>query len=87
MMRIFLSRSKATLVAMWVGRVFAVLLGLRGLHLVVTGGGWGFISILIAWMIWKEGYREYLMALEEERFSKWTQDDFNARVSPPPYDR
>lgn len=86
-MRLFLSRSKATLVAMWVGRVFAVLLGLRGVHSIVTGGGWGFISILIAWMIWREGWREYQMALAEESFARWTQDDFDARVSPPPYDR
>ena len=86
-MRLFLSRAKATLVAMWVGRAFAVLLGIRGLHSIVTGGGWGFISILIAWMIWKEGYREYQMALAEESFARWTQDDFDARVSPPPYDR
>ena len=83
----FLTRSKATLVAMWVGRVFAVLLGLRGIHSIVTNGPWGFISILIAWMIWREGYREYLMALDEERFTRWTQADFEARVSPPPYDR
>jgi len=86
-MRLFLSRPKATLVAMWVGRIFAVLLALRGLHLIVTGGGWGFISLLIAWMIWQEGYREYRLALDEERFFRWTQDDFDARVSPPPYDR
>ena len=86
-MRLFLTRAKATLVAMWVGRVFAVLLGIRGIHSIVTGGGWGFISILIAWMIWKEGWREYQMALAEESFSRWTQDDFDARVSPPPYDR
>ena len=86
-MRLFLSRAKATLVAMWVGRVFAVLLGIRGIHSIVTGGGWGFISILIAWMIWREGWREYQMALAEESFARWTQDDFNARVSPPPYDR
>ena len=86
-MRAFLSRAKATLVAMWVGRAFAILLGLRGLHSIVTGGTWGFISILIAWMIWREGWREYQMALAEENFRCWTQDDFDARVSPPPYDR
>ena len=83
----FLTRAKATLVAMWVGRVFAILLGLRGLHSIMTNGAWGFISILIAWMIWREGYREYQMALAEESFRGWTQDDFEARVSPPPYDR
>ena len=86
-MCVFLSRAKATMVAMWVGRAFAILLGLRGLHSIVTGGTWGFISILIAWMIWREGWREYQMALAEENFRYWTQDDFDARVSPPPYDR
>ena len=38
-------------------------------------------------MIWQEGYREYRLALAEEDFRRWTQDDFNARVSPPPYER
>ena len=80
--RIFTTRAKATFVAMWVGRIFAVLLGLRGLHSIVTGGGWGFISILIAWMIWREGWREYQMALVEESWGRW---DYSARVSPPPY--
>ena len=77
---LFTTRAKATYVAMIVGRVFAVLLGLRGFHSIVTGGGWGFISILIAWMIWREGYREYQMAFMEERARDWS-----ARVSPPPY--
>jgi Zn-dependent protease len=86
-MRAFVSRAKATFIAMWVGRGVAILLGLRGLHSLFTGGSWGFISILIAWMIWREGWREYQQALAEERFDRWTQDDFNARVSPPPYDR
>jgi len=86
-MRLFLSRVKATYVAMWVGRAFAILLALRGLHAVMTRGPWGFISILIAWMIWREGYREYLAARAEGDFRGWTQDDFNARVSPPPYER
>ena len=68
---------------MIVGRIFAILLGLRGLHSIVTGGGWGFISLLIAWMIWREGWREYQMALAEERYGgPW---DWSARVSPPPY--
>ncbi len=80
--RIFTTRAKATFVAMWVGRIFAILLGLRGLHSIVTGGGWGFISILIAWMIWREGWREYQMALVEESWGRW---DYSARVSPPPY--
>jgi Zn-dependent protease len=86
-MRAFVSRAKATFIAMWVGRVFAILLGLRALHSIFTGGSWGFVTILIAWMIWREGWREYQQALVEERFSSWSQDDFNARVSPPPYDR
>ena len=81
-LRLFLSRPKATFVAMWVGRVFAILLGLSGLHAIVYGGGWGFIRILIAWMIWTEGYREYQLALME---SSWDYQDFRARVSPPPY--
>lgn len=85
-MRIFTTRAKATLAAMWVGRAFAILLGLRGLHSIMSGGNWGFISILIAWMIWKEGMREYQQALLDERYDNWSQDDFNARVSPPPYD-
>ncbi len=81
--RIFTTRAKATFVAMWVGRVFAVLLGLRGLHSMFAGGSWGFISILIAWMIWREGWREYQMALAEEAWGgRW---DYSARVSPPPY--
>jgi len=86
-MMLFASRAKATLVAMWVGRVVAVLLGLSGLYSLLNGGSWAFIRIFIAWMIWQEGYREYLLARQEEDFRKWTQGDFNARVSPPPYDR
>ena len=86
-MQAFVSRPKATLIAMWVGRAFAILLALRGVHSIFSGGSWGFISILIAWMIWKEGYREYQQALRDESWNRWTQDDFNARVSPPPYDR
>ena len=82
--RIFTTRVKATYVAMVVGRVFAVLLALRGLHSIVNRGPWGFISILIAWMIWREGWREYVMAVQEERWgSPW---EYSARVSRPPYD-
>ena len=81
--RLFTTRAKATYAAMIVGRGFAVLLGLRGLHSIFTGGAWGFISILIAWMIWREGWREYQMALVEESWGgRW---DYTARVSPPPY--
>ena len=86
-MRAFMSRTQATLVAMWVGRVFAILLGLRGLWSIFNGGGWGFISIMIAWMIWQEGWREYMTARMDDDFRHWTQEDFNARVSPPPYER
>ena len=81
---IFTTRTKATYIAMIVGRGFAILLALRGLHSIVTGGGWGFISILIAWMIWREGYREYQMARMEESARGWG-NDWSARVSPPPY--
>ncbi len=81
-LRAFLSRPKATFIAMWVGRVFAILLGLSGLQAMYSGGGWGFIRILIAFMIWTEGYREYRLALME---SDWEYQDFRARVSPPPY--
>ena len=86
-MRLFTTRAKATFIAMWVGRVFAILLALRGVWSIWNHGGWGFISILIAWMIWQEGYREYVLARMEEDFRNWTQEDFNARVSPPPYDK
>ena len=82
-MMIFLSRPKATLVAMWVGRVVAVLLGLSGAYALFNGGSWAFIRIFIAWMIWKEGYREYQLALME---SSWRYEDFRAKVSPPPYE-
>lgn len=81
-LRAFLSRPRATFVAMWVGRAFAILLGLSGLHALMTGGAWGFVRMMIAWMIWKEGYREYVMAQME---SSWRYEDFRARVSPPPY--
>ena len=86
-MRIFMNRAHATFIAMWVGRAVAVLIGLRGLWSVLNHGPLGFITIMIAWMIWKEGYREYLLAKQEEDFRNWSQDDFEARVSPPPYDR
>jgi len=91
-MRLFVSRVKATYYAMIVGRVAAVsivvlpLLGIRHIWFIPIGGFF-FLRLLIAWMIWREGYREYLMARQEEDFSRWTQDDFNARVSPPPYGR
>ena len=81
-MMLFLSRPKATYVAMVVGRVFAVLLALSGLYSLFNGGSWAWIRIFIAWMIWQDGYREYQLALME---SSWRYSDFRARVSPPPY--
>lgn len=83
-MRAFMSRARATYVAMLVGRAFAVLLALNGLHRVFNHQNWGFVTLLIAWMIWREGYREYALALQEEAWGEepW---DFSAKVSPPPY--
>lgn len=85
-MRIFFTREKATLIAMWVGRAVAIWLGLSGLNAILSGGSWGLVRLLIAYMIWREGYREYLAVRDEERYRVWTQEDFEARVSPPPYD-
>lgn len=81
-MRPFLSRVNATYVAMVVGRVVAVFIGLRGFWTLLHGGNWGIVTMLIAWMIWKEGYREYLMARFE---SVWDCNNLRAHVSPPPY--
>ena len=78
----FTGRVKATYYAMIVGRGFAILLGLAGIWRVMNGLSWGLVTILIAWMIWKEGYREYLMARME---SMWGFDDYRAKASPPPY--
>lgn len=78
----FAGRVKATYYAMIVGRGFAILLGLAGIWRVMNGLSWGLVTILIAWMIWKEGYREYLMARME---SAWGFDDYRAKASPPPY--
>ena len=92
LMRAFCTRVKATYWAMVVGRISAValvLLPLLGVYhiWIIPIGGSIFFRGLIAWMIWQEGYREYLLARQEENFRNWTQSDFNARVSPPPYDR
>lgn len=84
LMRAFMSRTRATYIAMVVGRCVAILLGLWGLHRVVNDGTWGFVTMLIAWMIWCEGWREYQMARIEESAYGWN-DDWTARVSPPPY--
>ena len=78
----FTGRVKATYYAMIVGRGFAILLGLAGIWRVMNGLSWGLVTILIAWMIWKEGYREYLMARME---SMWGFDDYRAKASPPLY--
>ena len=83
-MMLFTTRPRATFVAMWVGRAFAVLLGLSGLYSLFNGGSWAFIRIFIAYMIWKDGYREYQLALME---SNWEYRDFRAKVSPPPYEQ
>ena len=81
--RIFTTRVKATYAAMVVGRVFAILLAVRGIYTLITRGPWGGVSLLIAWMIWQQGWREYVQAVQEERWgSPW---EFSARVSPPPY--
>lgn len=91
-LRLVFTRAKATFVAMVVGRVAAVMLvvlpflGITRIWVIPIGGSM-LLRLLIAWMIWQEGYREYLAAIEEERFSNWSQADFDARVSPPPYDR
>ena len=82
LMRAFMSRTRATYIAMIVGRGVAILLGLWGLHRIFNGGGWGFVTILIAWMIWREGWREYQMARME---SGWWGGEWSAKVSPPPY--
>lgn len=86
--RAFMSRSRATYWAMAVGRGAAVLLvlgpfvGIDQIWIIPLGGNI-FMRILIAAMIWFDGYREYRLAVEEERWdAHW---DFSARVSPPPY--
>lgn len=81
-MRPFMSRVRATYIAMVVGRVVAVGIGLRGFWSLVHGGNWGLVTMLIAWMIWREGYREYVQARME---SSWAYSDYRAKVSPPPY--
>lgn len=82
-MRAFMSRARATYIAMVVGRAFAILLALSALNRILHGGNWGFVSLLIAWMIWREGEREYRQVLAEGEWGgRW---DFSARVSPPPY--
>ncbi len=78
----FTSRTKATYYAMVVGRVFAVMLGIMGLYRFTVGRSWGLVTCLIAYMIWRSGYREYLSVLDE---SDGPFDGWSARVGPPPY--
>lgn len=56
----FMPRCNATWRAMAVGRGFAGLLGLYGLVLMCMGNVNGLVSILIAVMIWRVGYMEYM---------------------------
>ena len=86
--RAFTTRAKATWLAMIVGRVaagllvFGPMLGVHHIWIIPIGGNI-FMRLLIAWMIWNEGWREYQAALfEEELGGRW---DYSARVSPPPY--
>lgn len=86
--RAFTSRTQATYLAMIVGRVaagllvFGPMLGVDHIWIVPLGGSI-FMRLLIAWMIWQEGYREYQQTLMEEQWQdRW---DYSARVSPPPY--
>ncbi len=85
LMRVFMSRAKATFVAMVVGRIVAVGLGIVGISRIISREPFGFITILIAWMIWREGYREYQMALQEERWGFDNPYGWSARVSSAPY--
>lgn len=79
----FSRRATATKWAMKVGRVVAVMLAVRGVHSMLNGGGWGFMSILIGWMIWQEGKREYMQTVAEEGWGgRW---QYSARVSAAPY--
>ena len=86
-MRAFMSRERATYAAMVVGRVAAIALvvlpvfGIRKIWIIPINADF-FFRVLIAFMIWREGYREYLLAKME---SSWGFADFRARVSPPPY--
>jgi len=85
LMRAFMSRAKATYVAMVVGRVVAIGIALFGFWRIVHTGSFGWITVLIAWMIWQEGYREYQMALQEERWGFDSPYGWSARVSSAPY--
>lgn len=72
---------KAQLLAVTLRPVLALVLGVVGLSC-SSGEGFGVVRLLIAWMIWREGYREYQQVRLE---SAWPYADFRAHASPPPY--
>ena len=82
----FTTRARATWYAMAVGRATAIGILLWGLYRYFTVEGYGFpyITIFIVLMIWREGWREYMIArLEEQRGGGvWAE-----YISPPPYGR
>ena len=86
-MCLFESRERATWHAMAIGRVAAVALlvlpemGVKSIWFIPIGGSF-LIRALIAWMIWREGKREYLIARDR---AMWSSVRYTARVSPPPY--
>lgn len=90
LVRAFTSRVEATRIAMIVGRAAAVLLvagpffGINHIWIIPIGGSL-FMRILIAFMIWNEGYREYQTAVMESRWGFDGDGGWFARVSPPPY--
>lgn len=87
LLRMKYDKVKSTYIAMYVGRVIAValivlpLLGIYNIWIFPIGGSF-FIRALIAWMIWQESKREYLLAAAEGSRWHWDQGDFRARVSP-----
>lgn len=81
LLRPFMPPMRAQLFAMTAGPVLTMVFAILGWHF-AEGSAFGVVRILIAWMIWKEGYREYQLARME---SSWTYQDFRAHVSPPPY--
>ena len=88
-LRLFIPKLQATRIAMYVGRSLAVaIVGLPMIgidHIGIFPLGGSLIRFFIAYMIWVESMREYKMACYENPFTRWRQQDFRARVSPPPY--
>lgn len=82
----FTTRARATWYAMAVGRATAIGILLWGFYRYFTIKGYGFpyITVFIVLMIWREGWREYMIArLEEQRGGGvWAE-----YISPPPYGR